>query len=103
MLTTRLTPSYATVPERASHAVFPSDEVAVTVIAHRPAVRSSGGTETVPSSATATVGPAAAVGLGPALASGAAPDGAGMGPEPAPSGPRNCVVMDTLAAFVVVP
>ena len=42
IVTTRLTPLYATVTFRVSDAVLPSAEVAVTVIAQRPAVSSSG-------------------------------------------------------------
>src|SRR5512132_1035570 len=109
MLTTRFTPRYATVIWRVCEAVLPSAEVAVTVIAQRPAVSSRGGSENEPSAATFTVVPGVLPALGDApgaaLAAGAA-DGAGeAGAALAPGRPepRSCVVTVTLTAFVVVP
>src|SRR5574338_1384189 len=91
---------------RVSDAVLPSADVAVTVIAQRPAVRSRGGNENDPSSATWTVVPGSALGPGAPLAPGeGAAVGAGVGDGAgAPASlPRNCVVTVTVAAFVVVP
>src|SRR6266545_3215909 len=82
-------------------AVWPCPDVAVTVIAQRPAVSSSGGIENEPSSATLIVVPLA----GPALAPGDAGGGVGLAVAGGAPGaePRKAVVTITVAALVVVP
>src|SRR3954468_4066226 len=80
-------------------AVLPSFEVAVTVIAQRPAVSSSGGNSNEPSSATLMV-------VAPGRAGPDPPEGTGVGAgavEALPGAPRNAVVTATVFAFVVVP
>ena len=104
MFTTRVTPLKATVIRRVSDAVLPSAEVAVTVIAQLPAVRSSGGSANVPSSLTSTVVPGPGAVEGPGAPDGATA-GAGVGDAPGASAPapRNAAVTVTVSAFVVVP
>src|SRR5215208_3152703 len=103
MVTTRLTPSYATVIVLVSDAVLPSADVAVTLIVQRPAVRSRGGNEYVPSSATSTVAPGSGVGPGAAPDALGAGFGVGFGDGAPAAEPRKVAVSETVFAFVVVP
>src|SRR5262245_55715986 len=86
---------------RVCEAVLPSAEVAVTVIAQRPASRSSGGKENEPSSATFTVVPGSGVAVGAPLGAGVG-SGVGVGAGP-PSEPRKRARTVTVLALVVVP
>src|SRR5262245_13786820 len=99
---------------RVSEAVLPSSDVAVTVIAQRPAVSSRGGKANEPSSATSIVAGLGAPGPPvPGLAPGP-PDGAGEAGAAVAAGPPlgagppawlawNAALTVTLLAFVVVP
>src|SRR5262249_32496890 len=85
-------------------AVLPSADVAVTVIAQRPAVRSRGGKLNDPSVSTSTVVPGASVAAGDAAGLGLpAGVGAGVGAAASLPLPRNVAVTVTVLAFVVVP
>src|SRR5690348_7016624 len=101
---------------RVCDAVFPSAEVAVTVIDQRPAVSSRGGKANEPSAPTSIVVPGSGVGPGEAPGAGlpagegagvgaavGAAVGAGLATAPPGSVPRNVVVTVTDLAFVVVP
>src|SRR5829696_4793579 len=88
---------------RVCEAVFPSADVAVTVMAHWPVPRSSGGKEKDPSSSTSTTVPGSADGPGPALGSDEGVAGVADGSGASGSLPRKRADTVTVAAFVVAP
>src|SRR5256885_145826 len=84
-------------------AVWPCAEVAVTVIAQRPAVSSRGGNAKEPSSATFIVEAVFGSALAPGAGAGDARAGFGFAAGAPGAVPRNVAVTATVSALVVVP